>query len=62
MALALEERGVDVVLAGHRQDVVEETHRALVEHPGRRAVGVALDPAVDRDRRRGRDAGQGQRP
>ena len=41
---------VEVTLGVRRQHLLDDAHRALVERPGRPAVGVALDAAVRRVR------------
>ena len=62
VGLGGEERGV-VVIVGHLgQQPRHQGHGALLEHAGRLAAGVALDPAVRRVRGARVDSGQAQRP
>ncbi|GAA3421568.1 hypothetical protein GCM10018952_68640 [Streptosporangium vulgare] len=46
MVLGLHQRVVQVTRRGTGGEQADQVHRALVQHAARRAVGVALDPAV----------------
>ena len=51
LALPLPQPGLQIGLAGGRHVVRHQVDGALLQHAGRRAVRIALDPAVRRVRR-----------